>query len=134
MADTLSVINKQITSVIGQPLPGVSVAVLVGDINGASPVDATTQPGSPLATIYADPQGTTPLTNPTTLGTTATVGVDGFGNLCSIVNGVYTIGIWVSSGGYGPPTHYFVLQVFGAGIVGQQLIPCSVPSGGGGGS
>jgi len=121
MSDNLKVINCTVTSPQGQPLAGVQVAVLVGDINGASPVNASTQPGSPLATLFADPQGTNEIGNPAT--------TDGLGHLCATVNGVTTIGVWVNNTGYGS-SNYYVLQVYGPGIVGQQLIPISIPSGG----
>src|SRR5580698_6971197 len=38
----------------GQAVPGISIAVLAGQVDT---VDVATQPGSPLATIYADPYG-----------------------------------------------------------------------------
>ncbi len=121
MSDSLKVINYTAVSAEGQPLANVQVAVLIGDINGASPVNATTQPGSPLATIYADPQGQHEISNPAT--------TDGLGALCSTVNGVTNVGIWVNTSGYGS-SPYYVLQVYGPGIVGQRLIPISIPGGG----
>ena len=128
MANSKFVILKSVTNANGQPLANVSVAVLTGDIGGASPAVTTTQPGSPLATIYADPQGNTALTNPTTPGTN-TVTTDGLGNLCSSVNGVTTIGVYVADS-----PAYYVLQIYGPGVLAQQLIPITFPSGGGGGS
>ena len=119
MSNTLAVINHSFSNSEGQPLAGLICALLLGDINGASPVTATSQPGSPLASCYADPQGTTALTNPNPGGfplPTAYLTTDGFGNLCSIVNGVTTIGVWVAK------SAYYVLQVYGPGIVAQQLI------------
>jgi hypothetical protein len=116
MSDSLAVLNRQVFNAVGQALANVQVAVLIGDVNGASPVNVTTQPGSPLATIYADPQGTQEIPNPTT--------TDGLGNLCATYNGVTTIGVWVNTSGY-DSSHYFVLQIFGPGIAGQQLIPVS---------
>jgi hypothetical protein len=125
MSNSLKVINYVALSAEGQPLANVQVAVLVGDINGASPVTSTTQPGSPLATLYADPQGSHEIANPAT--------TDGLGNLCSTVDGVTNVGVWVNNTGYGS-SNYFVLQVFGPGVSQQRLIPISIPSGGGGGS
>jgi hypothetical protein len=122
MSDSLKVINYTALSPEGQPIAGVQVAVLIGDVNGANPVDASTQPGSPVATIYADPQGQHEISNPAT--------TDGLGALCATVDGVTTVGVWVNISGYGSST-YFVLQVYGPGIVGQRLIPVSFPSGGG---
>jgi hypothetical protein len=123
MSDNLKIIKYCATSALGQPLANVQIAVLTGDINGANPVNATAQPGSPLATLYADPQGENEITNPAT--------TDGLGNLCSTVNGVTNIGVWVNTTGY-EASPYYVLQVYGPGIVGQVLVPISIPSGGGG--
>ena len=120
MSDSLIVIHRQFISANGQALSGLQVAVLVGDINGASQVNATAFPGSPLATLYADPAGAQPVSNPVT--------TDGMGNLCSTYNGVTNLGVWVNTSS----NNYFVLQVSGPGIPGQQLIPLSVPSAGGG--
>ena len=116
MSDLLIVINRQFFSANGQALAGLQIAVLVGDINGASQVNATAFPGSPLATLYADPAAAQPVSNPVT--------TDGLGNLCSTYNGVTNLGVWVATSS----NKYFVLQVSGPGISGQQLIPLSVPS------
>jgi hypothetical protein len=120
MSNTLAVINQIFQDSQGRPLAGLIIALLTGTVNGASPVTSSTQPGSPLATCYADPQGTTELTNPNPGGfplPDAYLTTDGYGNLCSVVNGVETIGVWVAA------SAYYVLQAYGAGIVGQQLIP-----------
>jgi hypothetical protein len=136
MSDSLGVINFQVTNAIGQPLADVSVAILKGDINGSNPANTTTQPGTPLANIYADPAAQIPLTNPTTPGTN-TVTTDGLGNLCSVVNGVTSQGVWVVFSGYGS-SQFYVAQIYGPGILGtantpnQILRPLSFPSGGGG--
>lgn len=114
MSDSLKVIKYCATSAQGQPLADVQIAVLVGDINGSAPVNVTTQPGTPRATIFADPQGLHEITNPAT--------TDGLGNLKGTVNGVDTIGVFVNTNGYGAST-YFVLQIYGPGIVGQVLVP-----------
>ena len=111
MANTLKCINTVILNALGQPLQGVTVEVLTGTINGASAVVTTTQPGTPAATCYADPQGSNAVTQPLT--------TDGLGNLISTYLGVSNLGVWVASG-------YYVLQVYGTGIVGQLLIPLSV--------
>jgi hypothetical protein len=121
MSDSLKVIKYVATSALGQPLANVQIAVLTGDINGGDPANVSTQPGSPLTTIFADPQGANEITNPAT--------TDGLGNLCATANGVTTIGVWVNISGYDSST-YFVLQVYGPGIVGQVLVPVSFPSGG----
>lgn len=131
MSNSLVVINRTILNADGQPLPGVTVAVLVGTINGASPAVTTTQPGTPLATLYADPQAAIPIHNPSDPSQAATLAIDGLGNLGSLVNGVFNIGVWLSNTGYGG-SNYFVLQIFGPGVSQQQLVPCSFPSGGGG--
>lgn len=119
MSDTYQVINRQISGVDGQVLANTQVAVLVGTINGSVLVDAATQPGSPLALLYADPQGEKPISNPTK--------TDGFGNLCSVYEGVETIGVYVNSGANGDGTNY-VLQVYGGRVTPQQLIPYTVPN------
>lgn len=133
---SLYVINRTFTNAAGQPLPNLSIAILVGKLNGSSGnADTSTQPGSPLATIHADPDGVTLLSNPTTPGTN-TVTTDGLGNLCSVVNGVTTLGVYINTSGY-EASIYAVIQAYGPGIVGvdnQFLIPCSFPSGGGGGT
>ena len=100
MSDTLGVINYQAISTLGTPLAGVLVAVLSGDL---TTVVTTTQPGSPLATIYTDPAGLNPILNPAM--------TDGDGNL----------NICVATG-------YYVLQVYGLGVV-QQLQQIRVSAG-----
>lgn len=130
------VVNRQFLSQVGQPLANLTIAVLIGNIGaGSGNANTSTQPGSVLATVYADPLGTQGiLTNPTTPGTN-TLTTDGSGNLCSAIQTdsgiVYTLGIYLNTSGYGASTQ-FVLQVYGAGIIGQQLIPITFPSGGGG--
>jgi hypothetical protein len=133
MSDTLGIINYQCLNSQGQPLAGLTVAVLVGNIYDESPPVTTTQPGSPLATIFADPGSVNELVNPTTAGEN-TVTTDGFGNLCSIVDGVTTLGVCVGGGGYEGPPKYVTLQIYGPGIVGQLLVSIGqLPSSGGGG-
>lgn len=111
MANTLKVINQVILNALGQPLAGVNVAILSGTINGASAAATSTQPGTPAATCYSDPQGSHAVTQPLT--------TDGLGNLISTYLGVSYPGVWVASG-------YYVLQIYGTGIVGQTLIPLSI--------
>lgn len=131
MADKLGIINYQLTNTEGQPLAGVSVAVLSGSLNGTAPVTSTTQPGSPLASIYADPAKVTALTNPTTAGT-STVTTDGKGNLVSVVNveGVLTttLGVCVAFSTVINQAQSYVLQFYGPGIIGGQfLVPFTFP-------
>jgi hypothetical protein len=130
MANYLAIINYQLLNSEGQPIAGAQVAVLSGDLNGASNVTSTTQPGSPLATIYADPQASTSLANPTTPGSN-TVTTDGYGNLCSIVDveGVLTttLGICVKYSTTSTVTSNYVLQFYGSGINGQLLVPFAFP-------
>jgi hypothetical protein len=72
---------------VSRPVPGVNVAVLT------QPASTVTQPGSPLASIFSDPAGLIPLTNPVT--------TDGLGNYSFyIAPGVYTLQIY----GNGIPT------------------------------
>ena len=99
MAATLPIINYSATDANGNALDGVYVAVLSGTL---STVDTDDIPGTPLATLYADPEGTTPVANPTS--------TDGLGN----------ISVCPSAAGY------FVLQVYGPSINGQQLFQVKV--------
>lgn len=87
----------------GHPVAGVNVAVLT------QPANTTTQPGSPLATIYADSTGTA-LSNPTTS--------DGLGNFFFYAAaGIYTV------------------QLYGSTLVAQVVRPDqNVVAGGGSGS
>jgi hypothetical protein len=66
---------------VSRPVPGASVAVLT------QPATATTQPGSPLASIFQDSAGLIPMPNPTT--------TDGLGNYdFYVAAGVYTLQIY----------------------------------------
>lgn len=125
-----NVINWVFTNASGQPLANVQIAILTGTVLGSPEVDASTQPGSPLAPVFADNEGATTLTNPTTLGTN-TITTDGSGNLCSsvVVDGklITTIGVWADT----TSNTYFTIQAYGGGIAGvgnQQLIPLSLPT------
>ena len=78
---------------------GVTVTVLSGTLGGTEAVNTSTTPGSPLATVYADPYGNTVInqvTNP--------IVTDGGGNYS----------VWVSPG-------YYVLQFWGNSVNGQVL-------------
>ena len=97
MADTLFVYNFCARDVFGQVIPGATVIVLSGDL---SSVNTSTQPGTPLATIYTDPAGANQVNQSTNPLVT-----DGFGEVCFCV---------AKSG-------YFVLQVYGSGINGQYI-------------
>jgi hypothetical protein len=66
---------------VSRPVPGASVAVLT------QPAVTSTQPGSPLASIFQDSAGLIPMTNPTT--------TDGLGNYdFYVAAGVYTLQIY----------------------------------------
>lgn len=105
MSDTLGIIQYQALSTEGQPLADINIAILSGDI---TTVVTTTQPGSPLATLYTDPTGDTTTPNPTM--------TDGLGNL----------NVSVAPG-------YYVLQIYGPGVRDQLLVQvvASAPTGSG---
>jgi hypothetical protein len=66
---------------VSRPVSGASVAVLT------QPANTSTQPGSPLASIFQDSAGLIPMTNPTT--------TDGLGNYdFYVAAGVYTLQIY----------------------------------------
>src|SRR5277367_6641130 len=70
-----------VQNAVGVALAGVSVAVLT------QPADTTAQPGTPLASIFTDSTGVTPLTNPVT--------TDNLGNyFFYAAAGTYTIQIY----------------------------------------
>src|SRR5262249_22959661 len=94
--------DRTVQSTTGQALPGVSVAVLT------QPASTSTQPGTPLATIYSDSSGTA-LTNPTT--------TDNLGNVFF----------------YAAPGTYTV-QIYGSLLVQQQVFPDQLVVAPGGGS
>ena len=96
---TLASITGQVIDSSGQIIPGATITVLSGTIGGTDAVNTTTQPGTPLATIWADPYGNTLINQATT-------------PLVSDGNGNYQC--WASSG-------YYVVQIWGSGINGQFL-------------
>jgi|ERR1700734_499143 len=80
-----------IQSQTGACIPNGAVAVLT------QPATTSAQPGSPLATTYADNAGADPITNPLT--------ADSLGHYeCYVAEGLYT------------------LQLYGAGIIGQIVL------------
>lgn len=92
-----------VQNAVGTALPGVSVAILT------QPADTSTQPGTPLATIFTDATGVTPLTNPLT--------TDNLGNyFFYAAPGTYTI------------------QIFGAQLLEEQVFPDQEVVAPGGGS
>lgn len=98
---------------IGQVLPNVTVIVLAGTVGGSGGVNTTSQPGSPMATIFADPYGATPINQSTNPINT------------SSGNGMFQF--WATAG-------YYVIQAYGPGINGQLVYGiCLGGSGGGGG-
>ncbi len=86
---------------LGQGNPNATVIVLSGTIGGARAVNTTTQPGTPLATIYADPYGATQI-NQTTGPLTTAAG-----------NGWFQF--WTAC------NSYVVIQAYGLGINGQLV-------------
>lgn len=92
-----------VQNTVGVALAGVSVAVL------NQPADTTTQPGTPLASLFTDSTGVTPLTNPVT--------TDNLGNYFFYAAvGTYTI------------------QIYGTPLLDQQVFPDQEVVSPGGGS
>src|SRR5277367_5675769 len=92
-----------VQNAVGVALAGVSVAVL------SQPADTTTQPGTPLASIFTDSTGVTPLANP--------LSTDNLGNYFF----------------YAAPGTYTV-QIYGAQLLEQQVFPDQEVVAPGGGS
>jgi hypothetical protein len=77
----LARIDGSVFDNVPRPVPGASIAVLT------QPANTSTQPGSPLASIFADVNGSVPLANP--------FNVDGSGNyFFYVAAGTYTIQIY----------------------------------------
>lgn len=102
-----------ITNTVGQSLPDVTVIVLNGTVGGSQNANTETQPGSPLATIYADPYGSVAINQSTAPMNTAP--------------GQGTFEFWAASG-------YYVIQAYGPGIIGQLTYGIQIGGGAGGGS
>jgi hypothetical protein len=98
-----------VSNSIGQVIPSATVIVLSGTVGGAEAVNTTTQPGTPLATIYTDPYGASPV-NQTTAPITTRAG-----------NGTFQF--WAAAG-------YYVVQIFGRGITGQVVYGISLGAAG----
>jgi len=88
----LSRIDGSVLDNVPRPVPGASIAVL------NQPANTTTQPGSPLATIYQDVNGAFPLANPFSAANFPANGLtnyDGNGNyFFYLASGTYTIQIY----------------------------------------
>ena len=112
-AQTLYSWQDTIQNTLGQANPSATIIVLSGTTSGAAQVNTTTQPGTPLATIYADPYGATPI-NQTTAPLTTAAG-----------NGWFQF--WAAPG-------YYVIQAFGPGINGQEVYGISIGGSSSGGS
>lgn len=82
----------KVQTVEGAALPEASIAVLSGTLVGNEAVDVSTQPGTPLATIYTDPYGQYPIEGGVVLP-------DDQGNF----------EFWAAPG-------WYVLQIYGSGI------------------
>lgn len=107
---TLSAYSDQVRDTVGNALPGATISVLSGQVDT---VNDSTQPGSPLAHIYADPyqQSEIPQAAVSLAGTVTTVAgspnvVLATGNPLSeflvlnliVINGVqYTVEDWTDS-------------------------------------
>jgi hypothetical protein len=107
---TLTGYNSTIRDTVGNALPGATVVVLQGQTDT---VDVATQPGTPLAAIFADPYQNSqiPQSEVILAGEVSTVSGSPTvnwvtGNLLSeflvgqtiVINGVqYTVGAWVSA-------------------------------------
>jgi len=81
----------------GQIIPGATIIVLSGTTGGSEAVNTSTQPGTPLASIYSDPYGASPINQSTT-----PLVSDDLGNYA----------FWAAPG-------YYVLQIYGNGVPGQ---------------
>lgn len=88
-----------VRDVLGRAVPQCTIAVLEGLPDD---VDTTTQPGSPLAGIFTDPDGADPLDNP--------FQTDGAGNYQ----------FYAASGNY-------TIQIYGSGIRDQFLLQLTLP-------
>jgi PPE-repeat protein len=107
---SLSSYQDKVTDTVGNALPGATIAVLTGQLDT---VNATPQPGTPLAHIFADPYGNSEIPQaPIALsGTVSTVAGSPIvtwvsGSLLSqflpghiiTINGVqYTVGQWINA-------------------------------------
>lgn len=100
----LPVINYVATDPDGTVLANVHVAVLVGAVDT---VDTSTIPGSPLATLYADVEGTIPIANP--------VMTDGLGRItvCPSVPGWYVLWVYGVNVTYPPQ----LVQKFATNVI-----------------
>ena len=97
-APTLVSWQDTLSNSLGQVIPNATIIVLSGTIGGSQGVNATTQPGTPLATIYADPYGATPINQ--SMAPLSTSAGDG------------TFQFWALPG-------YYVVQAYGPQINGQ---------------
>lgn len=88
----LARIDGSVFDNVPRPVPGASIAVLT------QPANTTTQPGSPLASIFQDVNGTLPLPNPFSAANFPLNGLnnfDGNGNyFFYIASGTYTVQIY----------------------------------------
>lgn len=116
------VFSGTITNSLGEAVPNATVIVLNGTIIGAQAVNSTTQPGAPLATICAT-QTTSgaivaadPYCNTTVNQTTLPLKTDGSGNIA-----------------FAAASGWYVIQSYGPGIYGQQLVQISLGGSGGSG-
>lgn len=108
MAATLGIYTGIVTNSLGQAVPGATIIVLSGTIGGTDAVNLSTQPGSPLATIYVDPYAQTLIDQTTS-------------PLLSDDNGNFSF--CATSG-------WYVLQIYGLGVGAQYTQGISIFLGG----
>ena len=110
---TLSSWLDTITNSLGQALPDVTIIVLRGTVGGNQEADTDVQPGTPLAAIYSDPYGDSP--------------IDQINAPLNTSAGDGTFQFWAAPG-------YYVIQAYGPGIIGQLVYGIQLGGSGSGSS
>ncbi len=113
-AQTLCQWRDTLSNPGGQVIPNATVIVLAGTIGGSAAVNTNTKPGTPLATIFADPYGATPINQTTNPINTATL------------NGSFQF--WSACGAY------LVIQAYGPQIAQQYVYGIRLPGSSNGGT
>lgn len=101
---TLLSYNSIVQDSVGQVIPGSTIIVLAGTVDGSRAVNSATKPGTPLANIFYDAYGAFPINQITT-----PLLADGNGNFQ----------FWAAPG-------WYVLQIYGAGVQGQFVQGLSI--------